>query len=680
MLRLSCGEKIGWRGRGWTKPSKKVVVKVRMVRGLLCASFMVLFLCFAQAAQGAVTYYVSPDGNGDCTEGSPCPFQTALTAAQQDNDDSIILVGGGKYNISQTLTYTAADGDGKLTVQASSTSDRPVLDGGNNVQIMNINNDNDTDHSGDNGADIAIKNLIFKKGLSFGTNTGGGLWITTGAADIAVRSSNFENNIAYYGGGAYLWSTSGDILVSASVFDSNAAIQGGGGIRLYSETGDVMLLDVTFSNNNAEYGGGGHVRSNSGNAAIVNSIFSSNNATYGGGLWLPFQNGTATVVNNSFYGNKAVDEGGGLYARLIDDSAVLNIYNNILWNNTSAPTTGDDLYVDSDANGNAQGSTVNLYHNDFGEQSDFNGGSQGLYITDRDNYYHCCNIKQDPAFADATNGDFHLQAASPCIDMGCNTAPEVPGTDFEEDSRIIDGDRNGEAVVDMGADEYKPSILPTVPPPSDVEATIGEVGQEGSITISWKPIRGAEGYLIYNADTDQLMKWVKDGSSTSYTFHNLPCGRTYRFYVKTHSSYGNSQHSDTVAIVVPCLGGGANPTIGLVWPADNSAISYNDFSAADYLVVFAWKRVDVAKGYLLSLSLDNGKGKPATSQMVFSNSNGLIEVGNLAGIYFILDSASWNNLVPYVVTWQVNALSDPQNLNSILSSSGKYNFTFNPAP
>ena len=206
-----------------------------------------------------------------------------------------------------------------------------------------------------------------------------------------------------------------------------------------------------------------------------------------------------------------------------------------------------------------------------------------------------------------------------------------------------------------------------------------ETGCVASITLKWEYVQGAEGYLIYNADTEQLVKWVADGTVTSYTLHNLSCGRTYHFYIKAHSSYGNSKPSKTVTVQVPSCSG-ENPGISLVWPEDNSAINYNDFEAADYMVVFAWNKVENAKGYLLSLSLDDGSGTPVTGQAVLSASNGLIEAGDLAGIYFVLDQAGWNSLVPYTVTWQVSALSDPNDLNSIMGSSDKYSFTFNAAP
>ena len=64
------------------------------------------------------------------------------------------------------------------------------------------------------------------------------------------------------------------------------------------------------------------------------------------------------------------------------------------------------------------------------------------------------NIDVEPLWVDPDNGDFHLSGDSPCIDAGTNDAPYLPEYDFEGDPRIIDGDGDGTAIVDMGIDEF----------------------------------------------------------------------------------------------------------------------------------------------------------------------------------------------------------------------------------
>jgi len=63
------------------------------------------------------------------------------------------------------------------------------------------------------------------------------------------------------------------------------------------------------------------------------------------------------------------------------------------------------------------------------------------------------NIDADPLFVNPVMGDYHLRPGSPCIDAGNSSVPGLPLTDFEGDPRIMDGDRDGTAIVDMGVDE-----------------------------------------------------------------------------------------------------------------------------------------------------------------------------------------------------------------------------------
>ena len=70
------------------------------------------------------------------------------------------------------------------------------------------------------------------------------------------------------------------------------------------------------------------------------------------------------------------------------------------------------------------------------------------------------NISADPLFANPIQGDYHLQQGSPSIDAGINEAPNLLDTDIDGDTRILDGNGDGTATIDMGIDEFlvAPSI------------------------------------------------------------------------------------------------------------------------------------------------------------------------------------------------------------------------------
>ena len=333
---------------------------------------------------------------------TPDEFQNALTEAQSNSEDDTINVAAGIYNITSPLTYSTNDGDGghTLTIQGAGT-DKTILDGGKNVQIMYINTD--IDGSGnDSGGDVTIEGMAFNNGKHI---YGGGLYVKVYGANITIKQCAFSGN-------------------SASYYD-------GGGVYVSLQSGTTTITNNTFSGNSANYGGGG-------------------------GVYVSSQSGTTIITNNTFSGNSA-NYGGGVGAYLEDDSASLDVYNNILFGNiaNAGGNDGDDLYVDSNGDGNSIGSSVNLYNNDFSGNANFNTGqSEDLSITYTDNYHHANNIQEDPQFVDPVNGDFHLKPTSPCIDKGTADAPGLPETDFEGDPRIMND------TVDIGADECHNSAKP----------------------------------------------------------------------------------------------------------------------------------------------------------------------------------------------------------------------------
>ncbi|MCS7263194.1 MAG: hypothetical protein NZ560_07280, partial [Aquificaceae bacterium] len=86
----------------------------------------------------------------DITVNSVGALQQALTQAQSNNQNDVICIQAGTYQVTQTLTYITTDGGGKLTIKALG---QVVLDGGNSVQIMKIDTDSDN-NGGDAGADV----------------------------------------------------------------------------------------------------------------------------------------------------------------------------------------------------------------------------------------------------------------------------------------------------------------------------------------------------------------------------------------------------------------------------------------------------------------------------------------------------------------------------------------------
>lgn len=218
------------------------------------------------------------------------------------------------------------------------------------------------------------------------------------SVNCVVSNCVISGNVAgRYGGGAYSGTLINCVLVNNTVRDIQGARLGDGGGAYGSN-----LRDCIVANNSARYSGGGV---HSGTA--TNCLIRGNSAVWGGGA-------ASTLVNCTIVGNTSVDDGG---------------------------------LGGAGGGGTAGGTAVNSIVM-------FNNGGYGAPNYWRGEFSYCCaspqpggvgNISFDPLFVDRTNGNYRLQAGSPCINVGTN----APGLSVDLDGlpRVVDG------VVDMGAFE-----------------------------------------------------------------------------------------------------------------------------------------------------------------------------------------------------------------------------------
>ena len=255
---------------------------------------------------------------------------------------------------------------------------------------------------------------------------GGGLLNGDGSSP-ALTGCTFVGNVARFWGGGMVNDSSSPTLTNCT-FAGNITWEGDGA-GMYNHGSSPSLSGCVFEENLAEYDGGGVYNENS-SPTLTNCTFVGNIASgdYGGGMF----NGVSSspvLTNCTFWGNQA-DGGGGMYS----DHSMPTLTNCIVWDNS--PDQISFVF-----------STLVVNYSDV----------QGGYPGDS-------NIASDPIFVDPGNGDFHLGTGSPCIDAGSNAAPNLPLYDFEGDDRIVDGDVDGVATVDMGVDEALPQsvFLPLV--------------------------------------------------------------------------------------------------------------------------------------------------------------------------------------------------------------------------
>lgn len=251
----------------------------------------------------------------------------------------------------------------------------------------------------------------------------------SGGAIFCFRSSSPEitdntiaGNSATTGGGVYCYSESIP-LIKSNIIQGNIVSFYGAGIYCENKAAPVIMNNHIIENSAILHGGGIFL---AGSQTIVNNLICKNTAYNGAGIYCDGSSFPA-ITNTTFSENTAGYQGGGISVR---GGASLTITNTILWNN-HAPV-GPEAYFYFPANQTITYCVVK-------------GGWPGEG-----------NINSDPLFVNVPNNDFHVRFHSPCIDGGSRQAYSIPDQDYEGDGRAVDGDRDGNAEPDIGADELLP--------------------------------------------------------------------------------------------------------------------------------------------------------------------------------------------------------------------------------
>jgi predicted outer membrane repeat protein len=281
-----------------------------------------------------------------------------------------------------------------------------------------------------------------------------------------LSNTAFFSNRSGWQGGAVNNASSGGFIRNC-VFQLNVAESANGGGAIYNGGSGFDIVGCDFLSNSTGYGGGAINNSNS-LSTIANCLFEDNHAGYVGGAiwnWQTSASSGPTIVNSIFLGNSTDGRGGA-----ICNSWSAPTITNCTFTNNSAVESGGGLYNGGRTFLNESPVVTNsIFWGDSAAASPeiFNNSSTPTirYCDVAGGYSGTGNINLDPQF-DLTQ---RLSSTSPCIDRGNNAAPEIPVIDKDGKPRIIDGDNNGVANVDMGAYEYGSGFVSDVDLDGDVD-------------------------------------------------------------------------------------------------------------------------------------------------------------------------------------------------------------------
>ena len=346
------------------------------------------------------------------------------------------------------------------------------------------------------GSDVLLKSCLLVGNKAY---TGGALYADAGSACTISSCGIIGNECAALGAGILSASRSIEVLDTQiignlGIVPSGGITQGGGiTVRPAPGLGRAMIFcrNCEISENWAAPGGG--ILLNGSDAIIENCRF------VGNIVGAIYSTGESFVCSNSmFFANRDRYPSAGRSCILLRSCSPAVITNSLICGNTAGVTAEDTLL-------NLSNDTV-VFNGSFGSA---NVGCTilhatnsifypaGIFVSDPSSTSighssvsnaevsygpgNIVNITNPPLFVDPgywdtssdpyvepgwtfVLGDYHLLPGSPSIDAGTNDVdspytPEVetlPATDLAGIPRVIDGNRDGCATVDMGAYEYLP--------------------------------------------------------------------------------------------------------------------------------------------------------------------------------------------------------------------------------
>jgi parallel beta-helix repeat protein len=422
------------------------------------------------------TFYVNAsivggDGSGSSWTNANPSLSEALVVAHLCSNIKTIKVAAGTYKPSNkpfnsgTQLVTTDNRDKTFHIP-----DGVAIEGGYSSTGVRNTTTNETTLSGDIDNNNIFDNAnAYHVVLASASNSSGqgvkidGFTITGGNANgsgtITVDGSSFNKQ---YGAGIYTFF--GSNTITNNTIHRNSATTVGGGIATFASS---------------SFGGFG---------TIANNTIYNNSAYIGGGIYTIFISNT--ITNNTIYKNSAGSSSGGAHIA----AGFNTITNNIFWQNKKG--------TDANVAGADYGGSNSTFKNNLMQlaSSNYTSANTNALGTDASNNIFAA----DPLLISETLGaiDLRLQACSPVINKGLNSAVSGMTKDIEQATRIQN------TTVDLGAYESSYTPLPAI--------QIYNVTSTGT-TVNLSSTESGTSYQLKRDGIDQDAAKPGTGSALSWT-------------------------------------------------------------------------------------------------------------------------------------------------------------------
>ena len=439
----------------------------RFVRLVLCVSTFTLSITIPAVAgkiirvpanQPTIQAAINAANNGDTVVVSPGTyfeninfFGKAITV-KSSNGSSVTIIDGQR--LGSVITFDSNETSTSVltgfTIQNGDANNSPAREGGG-IAVE--------------AASPTIKSNVIQN--NWGSNGGGGIGL--GFASPLIQGNIIRNNTqspavsgGIAGGGISVRGSSTAQIIGNLIQNNTWPTGFGGGISLFGAW-SVLIKNNSFTGNTCPNAGTAISMENDvSGTVIVQNVFTGNNSTYGSPVY--WSNPPAALVNNTITDGPTATPGVSLViASGFNPSTV--VANNIFVA-TNVGTSGLHCVWGDIVN------PLKFYNNNVFSKL---GPAYGGVCTSQTGSNG--NISASPQFISTSN--LRLKGGSPGIDVGNNSAPSLPSTDYAGNARIINGNGGSTPVVDMGAYEFVPVVLA----PKSLSFGLRPVGSTTSKTV-----------------------------------------------------------------------------------------------------------------------------------------------------------------------------------------------------